>query len=79
MTKKIFKLIDRRSCTGASVRELRKILHGIDSGEIVSIATVFIRRNGTIKAYFDCECPIKALGSVELLKDYIRNKKFEHV
>lgn len=79
MTKKIFKLVDRRNCTGSAKRELRKILHGIESGEIVSVATVFVRRNGTLKAFFDCECPIKALGSVELLKDYIRTKKFEQV
>lgn len=77
MGKKHLKLVDRRSCTGASVRELRSIIRGVESGEIVSIATVFIRRNGTLKTYFDAECPIRALGSVDLLRDYIRQKKFE--
>lgn len=79
MAKKIVKLVDRRACIGASARELRKILRGIDSGEIVSLATVFIRRNGSLKAYFDCECPIRALGSVKLLEDYIKTKKFEQL
>lgn len=59
------------------VRELRSALRGIDSGEIVSMAFVFIRRDGTARTKFDCECPYKAIGSVELLKDYIREKKFE--
>lgn len=79
MTKKILKLVDSRACQGRAKSEMRSILRGIDSGEIVSIATVFIRRNGTLRTFFECECPIKALGSVELLKDYIRNKKFEQV
>ncbi len=79
MTKRIVKLVDRRPCIGSSVRELRKIIRGIDEGEIVSICAVYIRRNGSLKAYFDSECPIRALGSVELLRDYIKTKKFEQV
>jgi hypothetical protein len=75
--KKVVRLVDNRSCTGGTVRELRKVLRGIDSGEITSLSLVYVRRNGSLKAYFDSECPIKALGSVELLKDYIKAKKFE--
>lgn len=74
---KVVKLVDNRSCTGSCVRELRRIIRGIDSGEIISVATVFIRKNGSIKAYFDSECPIRTLGSVDLLKNYIRQNKFE--
>jgi len=74
---KVVKLLDNRPCTGSCVRELRSIIRGIDSGEIVSVATVFIRRNGSMKAYFDSECPIRTLGSVALLKDYIIQKKFD--
>ena len=77
--KNVVKLVDRRSCVGGTVRELRKILRGIDSGEIVSVCTVFIRRDGSSKAYFDCECPYKALGSVELLGDYIKKKRFDQL
>lgn len=77
VSRKHLKLVDRRGAIGASVRELRNIIRGIDSGEIVSLATVFIRRDGSLKTYFDCECPIKVLGSVELLKNYIQQKKFE--
>lgn len=75
--KKVVKLIDNRPCIGSSVRELRSIIRGIDSGEIISVATVFIRKNGSLRAYFDSECPIRTLGSVDLLKDYIRQKKFD--
>lgn len=74
---KSLKLVDTRSVGGGMVRELRKALKGIDSGEIVSMAFVYVRRDGIISTRFDCECPIKALGSVDLLKDYIRTKKFE--
>lgn len=75
--KKVMKLVDRRAVGGGMVRELRKALRGIDSGDIVSMSFVYIRRDGTMSTKFDCECPIKALGSVELLKDYIKTKKFE--
>lgn len=71
------KLVDRRSVGRGMVRELRSALRGIDSGEIVSMAVVYVRRDGSIRTKFDCESPIKALGSVDLLKDYIRTKSFE--
>lgn len=77
MKKRVIKLVDNRSCAGGIVRELRSVIRGIDSGDIVSTAFVVIRRDGTMSTRFDCECPIKALGSVEMLKDYIKNKKFE--
>ena len=75
--KKIVKLIDKRACVGASVRELRSVIRGIEAGDVTSVSFVIVRRDGSSKAYFDSECPLRALGSVDLLKDYIRNKKFE--
>lgn len=77
MARKVVRLVDKRSCGGGIVRELRSVIRGIDAGDIVSTAFVIIRRDGSLKTNFDCECPIRALGSVELLKDYIKNRKFE--
>ena len=77
MAKKVLKLLDNRAVGGGMVREMRRALCGIESGDIVSMAFVYVRRDGSLRAKFDCECPLKALGSVDLLKDYIRTKKFE--
>ncbi len=77
MSKRVVRLVDRRACAGGMVRELRSIIRGIESGDIVSTATVVIRRDGTMSTRFDCECLIRTLGSVELLKEYIKHKKFE--
>ena len=77
MPKKVLKLVDTRSVGGGMVRELRKALRDIESGDIVSMSFACVRRDGTVSTRFDCECPVKALGSVELLKDYIKIKKFE--
>lgn len=74
MSNKHLRLVDRRSVCGGMVRELRQTLRGIDSGDIVSMAFVAIRRDGAMITRYDCECPIKTLGSVELLKDSLKNE-----
>lgn len=74
--KKIIKLVEP-TCNGRTVRELRSLLRGIDSGEIVNVAFVISKRNKTMKTYYDYDCASRALGDVELLKNYIITKSFD--
>lgn len=74
---KVLRITDTRSVGGGMVRELRSALRGIESGEIVSMSFACVMRDDDVRTRFDCECPVKALGSVELLKDFIKKKKFE--
>lgn len=71
---KPLKLVDTRSVGGGIVRELRKAIKGIDAGEIVSVAVVYVRRDNTFERYFDCESALRTLGVIEVLKDDIKAK-----
>ena len=77
MTKRIVKLVDNRSCLNASVVELRGLIREIKSGDVTSLSFAIVRRDGSARTYFDSECAMRALGSVELLKDYIKHKRFK--
>ncbi len=74
---KILKIVDRNGCSGRTIRELRKVLRGIESGEIIGMNFITIKRNGGMTAYTDCDDSTRALGAADLLKEYIRRNKFE--
>ena len=74
---KVVKLVDRRACAGRVVRELRKTIRQIESGEITDIAIAAVHRDGNVHTYFDADSAVKALGATELLRNYIIGKRFK--
>lgn len=76
MSKKHLKLVDRRACTGKSVRALRDAIRKIESGEYVGINIAAVKRNGAAFAYADNECPLRGLGAIRLLSEYVERKNF---
>jgi hypothetical protein len=69
---KPLKLCDQRSVSRGAVRVLREIIKQIDDGYVTGVSIATVRRDGTAFTYSKSECPIRALGAVDLLKEYIR-------
>lgn len=76
-SKKPLSLVPYQRLSSRIVRELESVIRGIYSGEIISVAFVIIRRDGTMRANIDTDDPIKCLGSIDMLKERVRVDRFE--
>lgn len=76
---KTVKLVDRRRCCGVAVEELRGVLAGIESGEVIGVSFATVKRDGGSRVYSNADSALKALGSVDLLRQYIIKHSFEEL
>lgn len=71
--KKVLKLIDKRPVSGEATRALRRVLREIENGYVTGVSIAAVRRDSSVYTFTKCECSVRQLGALDILKYDIRH------